>query len=111
MSTNVPVPNVPIHLWNMIRRMQHLSETLKKEVLESVVKKGAYYAYQKNVLIAMINDNNVTIRDLGFRRILKARQESEETSRHPSIIRQFKVSVINIKAENYTELFHWESDH
>ena len=59
----------------------------------------------------MINDNNVTILELGFRQILKARQESEETSRHPSIIWQFKVPEINIKAENYTELLHWESDH
>ena len=90
----------------MIRRMQHLSETFQKEMLESVVKRGACYAHQENVLIAMINDNNVTIRELGFRRILKARQESEETSRHPSIIWQFKVSEINIKAENYTELLH-----
>ena len=103
--------NGPIHLWNMIRRMQHLSETLQKEVLESVVKRGAYYAYQEKVLIAMINDNKVTIREGGFRQILKARQEFEKTSRHPSIIRQFKVIEINIKAENYTELLHWESDH
>ena len=95
----------------MIRRMQHLSETFQKEVLESVVKRGAYYAHQENVLIAMINDNNVTIRELGFRGISKKRQKSEETSRHPSIIRQIKVPEININAENYTELLHWESDH
>ena len=68
--------------------MQHLSKTLQKEVLESVVKRGAYYAHQENVLTAMINDNNLSIRELGFRRIFKARQESEETSRHSSIIRQ-----------------------
>ena len=42
---------------------------------------------------------------------MKARQESEETSRHPSIIRQFEVPEINIKAENYTELLYWESNH
>ena len=95
----------------MIRRMQHLSETFQKEVLESVVKRGAYYAHQENVLIEMSNDNNVTIRELEFWRILKARQESEETSRHSSIIRQFKVPEINIKAENYTELLHRKSDH
>ena len=111
MSTNVPVPNVPIHWWNMIRRMQHLSETLQKEVLESVVKRDAYYAHQENVLIAMVSDKNVTTHELGFWRILKPRQESKETSRHPSIIRQFKVPEINIKAENYTELLYWESDH
>ena len=59
----------------------------------------------------MINDNNLSIRELGFRRIFKARQESEETSRHSSIIRQIKVPEINIKAENCTELLHWENDH
>ena len=84
--------------------MQHLSETLQKEVPKSVVKRGAYYAHQENVLIAIINDNNLTIRELGFRRILKARQESEETSRHSLIIRRIKVPQINVKAENYTEL-------
>ena len=94
--------NVPIHLWNMIRRMRHLSETSQKEVLELIVKRGVYYAYQEKVLIAMIYNNNVTIRELGFWRILKARQESKVTSRHPSIIRQFTVPEIDIKAENYT---------
>ena len=95
----------------MIRRMQHLSKTSRKEVLESVVKRGAYYAHQENVLITMINDDNVTIRELGFRRILKARREFEETSRNSSIIRQFEVPEINIKAEHYSELLHWERDH
>ena len=95
----------------MIRRMQHLSKTLRKEVLESVVKRGAYYALQENVLIAMINDNNVTIRKLGFRRILKARRESEKTPKNSFIIRQFEVPEINIKAEHYSELLHWEHDH
>ena len=95
----------------MIRRMQHLSKTLRKEVLESVVKRGVYYAHQEKVLIAMINVDNMTIRELGFRRILKARRESEETPRNSSIIRQFDVPEINIKAEHYSGLLHWERDH
>ena len=90
----------------MIRRMQHFSETLQKEVLKSVVKRGAYYAHQENVLIAMINDDNLTVRELGFRHILKARQESEETPRNSSIVRQFDVPEINIKAEHYSGLLH-----
>ena len=96
----------PMHLCKMIRRMQHLSDTLLKEVLESVVKRDAYYAHQENVLIAMINDDNMTIRELGFRRILKVRRESEETPRNLSIIRQFNVPEINIKAEHYSRLLH-----
>ena len=101
----------PMHLWNMIRRIKHLSETLRKEVLESMVKRGAYYAHQENVLIAMINDDNMTIRELGFRRILKARRKSEKTRRNSSIIRQFDIPKINIKAEHYSGLLHWERDH
>ena len=66
---------------------------------------------KKNVLIAMINDGNMTIRELGFRRILKARQESEETPKNSSIIRQFDVPEINIKAEHYSGHLHWERDH
>ena len=102
-----------MHLWNMIRRMQHLSKTLRKEVLESMVKRGAYYPHQENVLILMINDDNMTrpIREMGFRRILKSRRESEETPRHSSIIPQFDVPEINIKAEHYSGLLHWKRDH
>ena len=76
-----------------------------------MVKRGAYYANQENVLIAVINNDNMTIFELGFRRILKARQESEETPRNSSIIWQFDVPEINIKAEHYSGLLHWERDH
>ena len=74
-------------------------------------KKGAYYAHQENVLIAMINDDNMTTRELRFRHILKARQESKETPRNSSIIRQFDVPEINNKAEHYSGLLYWERDH
>ena len=80
-------------------------------MLESVVKRGAYYAHQENVLIAIINDDIMTIRELGFRRNLKARRASEETLRNSSIIRQFDVPEINNKAEHYSGLLHWERDH
>ena len=38
---------------------------------------------------------------------MKARRQSEEIP----MIGQFEVPEINIKAENYTELRHWESDY
>ena len=50
----------------MIQRMQDLPETLRKEVIESTVKRGAYYAHRENLLIAMINDDNPTIHELGY---------------------------------------------
>ena len=59
----------------------------------------------------MIIDDSATIRELGFRRILKARRNSAGRQRNSSFIRQFKVPEINTLAENYTELFHREADH
>ena len=95
----------PIHLWNMIRRMQHFSKTLRKEMLESGVKRDAYYAHQESVLVAMINDDNVTIRELGFRRMLKAGRESEETPRNSSIIRLFEVPETNLRLKAILNFF------
>ena len=82
-----------------------------KKVLKSVVKRGAFHAHQEKVLIAMINDDNLTISELGFWPILKARRESEETPRNSSIVWQFDVPETNIKAEHYSGLLHWERDH
>ena len=101
----------PLHLWNMIRRMQHLSETLRKEVLESVVKRGAYYAHQENVLIAMINNDNMAIRELGFRRILKARRESEETPRNSSTFGNLMYQKSILRLSTILDFFTWEHDH
>ena len=74
-------------------------------------KKRRLLCTPKNVLIAMINDDNVTVRELEFRRILKARRESEETPKNSSTILQFEVPESNINAEHYSELLHWERDH
>ena len=59
-------------------------------------KKRRLLSDQENVLIAMVNDDNMIIREMRFRRILKSRRESEETPRNPSIIRQLDVPEINI---------------
>ena len=85
-------------------------ETLCKEVIESAVKRGAYYAHRGNLPIAMINNDNQNTRELGFRRILKARNEVSNNETNFSV-RQFKVPQINVMVESYTELLHWETDH
>ena len=60
---------------------------------------------KKNALIAMINDSNMTIRELGFRRILNTRQESEETPRNSCIIRQFDVPEIILRLSTILDFF------
>ena len=66
------------------------------------MRKGAYYAQQKNVIISMINVESATICQLGFQRILKSRQKFEETLLNLSLIWQFKIRKLNIKTEHCT---------
>ena len=61
----------------MITRSRYLAEGLKK-VHHAVIQRNAYYAHQENLLIAMITDSKSHIRELGFRRILKARGQPEK---------------------------------
>ncbi|CAH1100767.1 unnamed protein product [Psylliodes chrysocephalus] len=48
----------------------------------------------------MITDERVHIRELGIRRILKARQT-------PTRLRTFRVPKINFEAQDYTKTIHW----
>ena len=62
----------PKHLQKLISRMKYLVETRQKEVMESV--EAPYHAHQENVLMSIINDDNPTMRELGFYLSSKARQ-------------------------------------
>ena len=59
----------------------------------------------------MINDNNVTIHELGCRPILKARQESEETSRRQESFSNLKYQKSISRLKTTLSSFHWERDH
>ena len=84
------------HLWSMITCSRYLVEGLKL-VHDTVIQRNAYYAHQKKLLIAMITDSKSHIRELGFRRTLKARGQPEKGHS----IRQFIVPQINFQAADY----------
>lgn len=52
----------------------------------------------------MLADENMTIRVLALRRILKARQRKNNSS----TVRSFKVPPLNLSASNYTEMIDWQ---
>ena len=92
------------HLWQTIHLSRYLPDDLRK-VVNAVLHRNGYFAHPENLLLAMITDERKHIRELGLRRILKAR--TELTARIP--VRVFTVPEINYNAEDYTELINWQS--
>ena len=65
-------------------RMQHLTKTLRKEVLKYKVKRGADFFHNKNCAdyISIINDDNAIKHVLEFHLFLTKRQNFEETQQN-----------------------------
>uniref|UniRef100_A0A6P7GJ66 Uncharacterized protein LOC114338834 n=1 Tax=Diabrotica virgifera virgifera TaxID=50390 RepID=A0A6P7GJ66_DIAVI len=90
-----------IHLWQTINKSRHPPEEVKI-IIDKVIHTNAYFAHPENILTAMIAGERSHIRELGFRRILKARTRDQ-----PEKVRVFKIPAINWNAENYSELINW----
>ena len=58
-----------------------------RTIVEQVIQNNAYFVHPEKLSIAMIYDESAIIRELGLRRILKARECAEET-----MPRTFKVT-------------------
>ena len=93
----------PIHLYNIIIRSRYMSPNLRN-IIEKIIQVNGYFAHPENILLGMIGDDRSHIRELGLRRILKARSDNIETS-----IRQFKIPNINFKANDYIGLINWQT--
>jgi hypothetical protein len=89
------------HLWSTINYSRYLSNDLKR-VIDPVIQRNGYYGHPENLLIAMLADEKKIIRELAFRRILKAR------SQKIAGIRKFKIPFFNFEASDYTEIIFWQ---
>ncbi|KAK0067238.1 hypothetical protein Bpfe_003336 [Biomphalaria pfeifferi] len=89
------------HIWLTV----HLSRSLPTEVkniIDPVIQRNAYFAHPENLLIAMVTDDRDHIKQLGLRRILKARQEQKTG------IRKFCIPRLNFDSTNYVDLINWQ---
>ena len=93
------------HLWQTIRLSRYLPDDLRK-VVDTVLSRNGYFGHPENLLLGLITNDRKHIRELGLRRILKARSEHNSV-RIP--VRVFTVPEINFNAEDYTELINWQS--
>jgi len=88
------------HVFQTIVKSRYLSDNLKA-VIDPVIERNAYFAHPENILLAMLVDERMFVRELAMRRILKARTETYR-------LRKFVVPKLNFNAKDYIELIDWQ---
>lgn len=88
------------HLWRTIHLSRYLPAELKG-IIDPVLQRNAFFGHPENILLAMITDERKHIRELGLRRILKAR------SHRVAGIRKFKAPQLKYDSVDYFDLIDW----
>lgn len=91
------------HFWRLVKLSRYLCEQHLK-IIDPVIQRNAYYAHPENVLLCMLNDERKHVRELGLRRLLKARSEDKDD------IRKFVVPKINFHAEDFIDIIKWTDE-
>jgi hypothetical protein len=90
------------HLWQTIKLSRYLPASLKK-IIDPVLHRNGYFAHPETLLLGMISDERKHIRELGLRRIMKAR-----SIRNPGV-RKFVIPKLNYDSEEYYDLIDWQT--
>ena len=91
------------HIFKAISLVKQQPDDVQKVVIP-VLQRNAYFAHPENILIAMLADENASIRELAWRRIKKSR--SEELSKK---VREFKIPELNFECNDYHDIISWQS--
>ena len=97
-----------INQYRMITRVRELKDHTSREIASRVIQRNAHFCHPENVLIAIICDQNPVLRQLGWKKIQKARQSAPNPARSESF-RVFTIPNINFKANAYNEMIDWPS--
>ncbi|CAG9818134.1 unnamed protein product [Phaedon cochleariae] len=61
-----------LHLFNLIQRSRYLPSN-SRQIVDRIIQVNGYLAHPENILLCMLGDERLHIRELGLRRILKCR--------------------------------------
>jgi len=89
-----------MHLWQTIVKSRYLSDELKA-IIDPVINRNGYFGHPENILLCMIADERKYVRELGMRRILRARSEAYG-------LRKFRIPALNFDATDYIDLIDWQ---
>ncbi|GBM69660.1 hypothetical protein AVEN_124442-1 [Araneus ventricosus] len=74
-----------------------------RNIVHPVIERKGLFAHPEHLMLAMIQDNRKHIRELGLRRILKARQLDQKRT----TFRTFMPPKLNFEAQDYSEIINW----
>ena len=74
-----------------------------RNIVYPVIQNNVFFAHPENLLLCMINDESRNIRQLGWERIKKAREQSKGKT-----IRTFQIPDLNFEAEMYFDMINWQ---
>ncbi|GBL98177.1 hypothetical protein AVEN_268266-1 [Araneus ventricosus] len=90
------------HVFQAIQTSRYLSDELL-QVVDPVIQRNAFFEHTENVLLAMLVNEREHIQELGYRRILKARQIVPKKKK---TVRNFVPPKINFQASDYIEIIN-----
>ena len=70
--------------------------------MDKVIQHNSYYCHLENLLLGMITDDSRVIRELGLRRILKARESGNKS------LRKFVLPKIRMEVSNFHSMIDWQ---
>ena len=73
---NSSVVNGAKHLHEMIQKIRRIPSEIQEIVLPIIQRNGCF-SQSENILLAMVNDENMIVRELGLRRVLRSRKLCE----------------------------------
>lgn len=99
---NSTVANGAKNVHKTLELCQNLSDDTVA-IITPVIQRNAYFAHPENILLAMIQDERPHICELGWRRIMKARQNVEIG------VRQFEIPELIFTSNDYSTMIDWQS--
>ena len=84
------------HFFGMIKKFCNLSDELKN-ILDPVLQRNVYFCHPETILLAMLLDKIIHIRELSLRRNIKCRESYDSQVS----IRPFKVPNLILNAGDY----------
>lgn len=92
------------HLWMQMNRSRYLPDDIKT-VVDPVIQRNGFFGHPENILLAMLTDERQAIRELGLRRIMRARASKTRLR----VVRYFEVPPLNFDAAEYIDMIDWKN--
>lgn len=93
-KSNPSCENGAKHVWQTIQLTRYIRDDLRA-IIDPVIQRNAFFAHSENMLISMISDPRLYIRELAMRRILNAKKRKD-----PGEIRPFIIPQLNLDADD-----------